>query len=73
LAADSVLKAPGQTGIRSLVTGTDFRLLGWSPPAISLGYHQSSWPEYWQQLTWQGTLGVSPSSTGDGQCCTKEI
>ncbi len=29
------------------------RFYTWSPPAISLGYHQSSWPEYWQQLTWQ--------------------
>jgi lipoate-protein ligase A len=30
------------------------RFYTWSPPAISLGYHQSNWPEYWQQLTWQG-------------------
>lgn len=30
------------------------RFYTWSPPAISLGYHQSSWPEYWQQLTKQG-------------------
>lgn len=30
------------------------RFYTWSPPAISLGYHQSSWPEYWQYLTWQG-------------------
>lgn len=30
------------------------RFYTWSPPAISLGYHQSSWPEYWQQLTWLG-------------------
>ena len=29
------------------------RFYTWSPPAISLGYHQSKWPEYWQQLTWQ--------------------
>lgn len=29
------------------------RFYTWSPPAISLGYHQSSWPEYWQRLTWQ--------------------
>ncbi len=27
------------------------RFYTWSPPAISLGYHQSSWPEYWQQMT----------------------
>lgn len=26
----------------------------WSPPAISLGYHQRQYPEYWQHLTWQG-------------------
>lgn len=30
------------------------RFYTWSPPAISLGYHQFSWPEYWQQLTWKG-------------------
>ena len=30
------------------------RFYTWSPPAISLGYHQSSWPEFWQQLTWKG-------------------
>lgn len=29
------------------------RFYTWSPPAISLGYHQSNWPEYWQQLTWK--------------------
>jgi len=26
----------------------------WSPPAISLGYHQRQYPEYWQHLTWKG-------------------
>lgn len=31
------------------------RFYTWSPPAISLGYHQSTWPESWQHLTWQGT------------------
>ena len=31
------------------------RFYTWSPLAISLGYHQHSWPEHWQQLTWQGT------------------
>ena len=31
------------------------RFYTWSPPAISLGYHQSNWPEYWQQLTWKGS------------------
>ncbi len=30
------------------------RFYTWSPPAISLGYHQSSWPEYWQHLTCLG-------------------
>jgi len=36
----------------------------WSPPAISLGYHQSNWPEYWQQLTARRTLAVSTTSYG---------
>jgi len=31
------------------------RFYTWSPPAISLGYHQSTWPESWQHLTWRGT------------------
>ncbi|MBD2185140.1 lipoate--protein ligase family protein [Planktothrix sp. FACHB-1355] len=30
------------------------RFYTWSPPAISLGYHQRQWPEFWQHLTWQG-------------------
>lgn len=28
------------------------RFYTWSPTAISLGYHQSSFPPHWQQLTW---------------------
>ncbi|NMG22434.1 lipoate--protein ligase family protein [Brasilonema bromeliae] len=30
------------------------RFYTWSPPAISLGYHQHKYPEYWQHLVWQG-------------------
>ncbi len=30
------------------------RFYTWSPAAISLGYHQHQYPEYWQNLTWQG-------------------
>lgn len=30
------------------------RFYNWSPPAISLGYHQRQYPEHWQHLTWQG-------------------
>ncbi|MEA5618302.1 biotin/lipoate A/B protein ligase family protein [Cronbergia sp. UHCC 0137] len=30
------------------------RFYTWSPPAISLGYHQRQYPEFWQNLTWQG-------------------
>jgi lipoate-protein ligase A len=26
----------------------------WSPPAISLGYHQRHFPESWRELTWRG-------------------
>lgn len=30
------------------------RFYTWSPAAISLGYHQQRWPEFWQHLIWQG-------------------
>jgi lipoate-protein ligase A len=30
------------------------RFYTWSPPAISLGYHQSIYPEHWQYLTYRG-------------------
>lgn len=30
------------------------RFYVWEPAAISLGYHQRQWPEFWQELTWQG-------------------
>lgn len=30
------------------------RFYTWSPPAISLGYHQRKYPEQWDNLTWKG-------------------
>ncbi|WP_239121466.1 MULTISPECIES: lipoate--protein ligase family protein [Spirulina sp. CCY15215] len=30
------------------------RFYTWNPVAISLGYHQHQYPEFWQQLKWQG-------------------
>lgn len=27
----------------------------WSPAAISLGYHQRRWPDFWQNLSWENT------------------
>ncbi len=30
------------------------RFYQWSPPAISLGYHQRQYPDFWRDLTWQG-------------------
>ncbi len=30
------------------------RFYTWSPVAISLGYHQSSFPNHWQRITWNG-------------------
>lgn len=30
------------------------RFYTWSPVAVSLGYHQRSWPDSWTKLTWQG-------------------
>ena len=32
------------------------RFYTWQPVAISLGYHQKRYPEYWQHLTWQNKL-----------------
>nr|WP_317109200.1 biotin/lipoate A/B protein ligase family protein [Chroococcidiopsis sp. SAG 2025] len=30
------------------------RFYSWSPPAISLGYHQHQYPDRWQNLIWNG-------------------
>ncbi|OCQ99168.1 biotin--protein ligase [Oscillatoriales cyanobacterium USR001] len=30
------------------------RFYTWEPAAISLGYHQHRWPEFWQKIIWQG-------------------
>ncbi|MEM9539435.1 MAG: biotin/lipoate A/B protein ligase family protein [Cyanobacteria bacterium P01_E01_bin.42] len=30
------------------------RFYTWNPVAISLGYHQRQYPEFWQNLQWQG-------------------
>ncbi|MCS6815259.1 MAG: lipoate--protein ligase family protein [Cyanobacteria bacterium] len=30
------------------------RFYSWSPPALSLGYHQRHIPPHWHSLTWQG-------------------
>jgi lipoate---protein ligase len=41
------------------------RFYTWSPPAISLGYHQNQYPEHWQNLTWKGqTLDLVRRPTG---------
>lgn len=32
------------------------RFYTWSPVTISLGYHQRRYPEFWQQLSWQGEM-----------------
>jgi len=41
------------------------RFYTWSPPAISLGYHQRRYPETWHQLTWQGqSLDIVRRPTG---------
>ncbi len=33
---------------------SSLRFYNWSPSAISLGYHQRQYPEYWQGIIWQG-------------------
>ncbi|MFM9268457.1 biotin/lipoate A/B protein ligase family protein [Tychonema sp. BBK16] len=34
--------------------GPTLRFYTWEPAAISLGYHQRRWPEFWQQLSFGG-------------------
>lgn len=50
MAIDSWLLKQHQLGLHP----STLRFYTWSPPAISLGYHQSSYPEHWQHLSWQG-------------------
>ncbi|AUT00495.1 biotin--protein ligase [Nostoc sp. CENA543] len=41
------------------------RFYTWSPPAISLGYHQKTYPQHWENLTWKGqTLDLVRRPTG---------
>lgn len=41
------------------------RFYTWQPVAISLGYHQRRYPEFWQNLTWQGKpVDIVRRSTG---------
>ena len=57
-----LLDAPGRTQMaidrwlldqhRQGLHPPTLRFYTWSPPAISLGYHQQRYPETWQQLTW---------------------
>lgn len=41
------------------------RFYTWSPPAISLGYHQKRWLPHWEHLTWKGqSLELVRRATG---------
>ena len=50
MAIDSWLLKQHQLGLHPAT----LRFYTWSPPAISLGHHQSNYPEHWQQLTYLG-------------------
>jgi len=60
-----ILDAPGVTQMtldawlleqhRQGLQPSILRFYTWSPPAISLGYHQRHNPDHWQGLTWQGS------------------
>ncbi|MBD2386508.1 lipoate--protein ligase family protein [Cylindrospermum sp. FACHB-282] len=50
MAIDRWLLSQHQLGIHP----PTLRFYTWSPPAISLGYHQRQYSESWQNLTWQG-------------------
>lgn len=59
-----LIKAPGQVQmaidswlLQQHILGNHpptLRFYTWSPPAISLGYHQHNYPENWRNITWQG-------------------
>jgi lipoate---protein ligase len=58
-----LLEAPGQVQmaidcwlLEQHILGhpSSLRFYTWSPPAISLGYHQREYPAYWQDIVWQG-------------------
>ena len=41
------------------------RFYTWTPAAISLGYHQKDYPEFWQDITWQNQpLDIIRRQTG---------
>jgi lipoate-protein ligase A len=40
---------------RRLKIPPTLRFYTWQPIALSLGYHQKRFPEFWQDLTWRGT------------------
>jgi lipoate-protein ligase A len=51
MAIDRYLVAQHQLGLMPAT----LRFYTWSPPAISLGYHQHQYPDRWQNLTWNGS------------------
>ena len=50
MAVDRWLLERHRQGMESSV----LRFYTWSPPALSLGYHQRRWPDHWGRLTWRG-------------------
>jgi lipoate---protein ligase len=40
------------------------RFYTWSPPAISLGYHQHKYPQHWQHLVWREKVDLVRRPTG---------
>lgn len=70
-----LLEAPGKTQMaidRWLIeqhqlgrVPSTLRFYTWSPPAISLGYHQHKYPELWDNLIWKGvSLDLVQRPTG---------
>jgi lipoate---protein ligase len=50
MAIDGWLLAQHQSGKHP----PTLRFYTWSPAAISLGYHQRQYPEFWENIIWQG-------------------
>jgi lipoate---protein ligase len=61
MAIDRWLFSQHQQGLQP----PSLRFYTWEPAALSLGYHQRTYPEHWQHLVWEGQpIGLVSRPTG---------